>query len=378
MDLFEPPLDRRPTSSSKWNRYAGRDVLPFWVADMDLPCAPFILDAVRERLDHPILGYTEASDELNAAFIDWAAEALGWAVQPEWLVWIPGVVPGFNLAARALAGRGTSLVIPTPAYHPFLRVPAHASLDYADSPLVRVGDRWEMDFDHLAALMPDAAGLLFCNPQNPTGRVYERHELEALAALALEHDTVLISDEIHCGIVLDPKCRHLSIAALEPAVANKTISLFAATKTYNFAGLNAAIAVIPDATLRERFSAERKGLVSNISPLAYAATLAAYRDRSDWVGKLNAFLAENERLVRAAVERTNVLSMTPVEGTYLGWIDARAVDPDDPTAFFEAHGLGFSPGEDFGGRGFVRFNFACSRSLLERGIERLEAAVRSV
>ena len=378
MDLFEPPLDRRPTSSSKWNRYAGRDVLPFWVADMDLPCAPFILDAVRGRLEHPIIGYTEPPADLIEAFIDWSARTLDWAVDPEWLVWIPGVVPGFNLAARAIASRGSSLLVPVPAYHPFLKVPAHAGLDYAPSVLVRDGDRWVMDVEHLATEFPAAAGLLFCNPQNPTGRVYDTAELEALAELALAHDTILISDEIHCGILLDPTRRHRSIAALDPAVARQTISLFAATKTYNFAGLNAAVAVIPDESLRDQFIAERKGLVSGISPLAFAATLAAYRDQSDWVARLNGFLAENERILRAAVERTNVLTMTPVEGTYLGWIDARAVDPDDPTAFFEAHGIGFSPGEDFGGPGFVRFNFACPRSLLERGIERLENAVRAV
>jgi len=375
MDRHEPPIDRRGTSSEKWEKYAGRDVLPLWVADMDLPTAPFVLEAVRERLEHPILGYTAPPARMAEAFVDWLHRCYGWRVEEEWLVWIPGVVPGFNVAARSLACEGTDLVVPAPVYGPILRAPGNTGLRGVVSPLVLSGGRWEMDIDHLAAnISRDTAGLLFCNPQNPTGRVYDRGELEALADVVVRNGTVVISDEIHCPIVLDPTKRHVPIAGLDPAIAQRSISLFAPTKAFNFPGLNAAVAVIPDPDLRERYETAGDGLISTHSPLAFAALTAAFEDTSDWLDDQNAFLAGNAELLEGAVRDIEGIRTTHVEGTYLAWLDVSALGLSDPATDFEDLGLGLHDGEVFGGSGFLRFNFACPRSLLNDAIDRLAKA----
>jgi len=375
----EPPIDRRGTSSEKWERYAGRDILPLWVADMDLPTAPFVLDAVRERLEHPILGYTAPPARMVEAFVAWLHRRYGWHVDEDWLVWIPGVVTGFNVAARAAAVEGRDLVVPAPVYGPILKVPASSGLRGVISSLALNRDRWEMDFDDLAAkLSPATAAVLFCNPQNPTGRVYDRGELETLAELALRTNTLVISDEIHCPIVLDTTKRHVPFASLDRSIEARSISLFAPTKAFNFPGLNAAVAVIPDQTLRERYELVGTGLISVHAPLAFTALTAAFEDDSPWLDEQNAFLAGNARRLHDAVAGIDGIRTTRVEGTYLAWLDVSALGLADPAVAFEDHGLGLHAGEEFGGPGFLRFNFGCARSILDEAIVRLADAARKL
>lgn len=375
MTRHEPPIDRRGTSSEKWERYAGRDILPLWVADMDLPTAPFVLEAVRKRLEHPILGYTAPPARMVETFVAWLQGRYGWRVDEDWLVWIPGVVTGFNVAARAAAIDGRDLVVPAPVYGPILKVPANVGLRGVVSPLVLNRGRWEMDIDDLASkVSPATAAVLFCNPQNPTGRVYDRDELEALAKLALRNHTIVISDEIHCPLVLDPTKRHVPIASLDRTIEARSISLFAPTKAFNFPGLNAAVAVIPDPTLREAYESVGTGLISTHSPLAFAALTAAFEDDTDWLRQQNAFLASNARRLETAVAGIDGIRTTPVEGTYLAWLDVSALGLADAAAAFEDRGLGLHAGEEFGGPGFLRFNFGCPRSILAQAIDRLVQA----
>jgi cystathionine beta-lyase len=365
---FDRPIDRRGTWATKWERYAGRDILPFWVADMDFAMPSFIQEAIARRLQHPIIGYTRTPAPVVAAFQDWLARNYDWTVPEEWLVWLPGVVTGFNLAARATARPGGSLLIPTPVYYPFLDVPRNCGQQGIEVPLVRDGARWIMDFDALAAAVtPDTRLLLLSNPQNPTGRAYSRAELTTLAEFCLRHRLVVCSDEIHCSLILDPDARHVPIASLGPEIAEASISLYAVTKTYNIPGLSCAVAVIPDPQLRRAFIRAQAGLVPGIGPLAYAATLAALEDRSAWLPALLDYLRGNHARVQAVVGAR----MTPVEATYLAWIDLRDLALEHPGAFLEGHGVGLSDGAPFGGPGFVRFNFACPRALLEHGLERL-------
>ena len=372
--IFEKEVDRRGTNAIKWDRYLGRDVLPFWVADMEFETPDFILDALRARVDHGIMGYTRTPKSLVAAFQAWLARNYGWTVPEEWLVWIPGVVPGLNLSAMAAGTRGDSLLIPTPVYYPFLSVPGNAERTPVEVPMSKSHGTWAMDFDAMdAAVRPDTRLVMICNPQNPTGRCYTRAELLELARFAERHDLVICSDEIHCALLLDPTARHIPLASLGSDIAARTISLFAATKTYNMPGLSCAVAVIPDAGLRTRFSAARRDLVPPIGPLAFAASEAAFNDRSGWLAALLDYLRENHRrLLDAAGER-----ITSVEGTYLAWIDVRDLGLDNPGKHFEHFGLGLSDGAAFGGPGFVRFNFACSRALLQRGLDRYRRAVEA-
>jgi len=378
MHDFDAVIDRRGTSASKWDKYAGRDVLPFWVADMDFRTPDFILDALTQRIRHGIFGYTEVPAELIDAARARLADDYGWHVLPEWLVCIPGVVPGLNLACRAVGARGDSVLVPVPVYYPFLSAPGYAERVRIEVPLELIGARWEVPTEPLGrAMRSDTRLLLLCNPQNPTGRVYDRSELEAVADFCMRRGLVICSDEIHCALVLDADKRHVPIATLAPEVAARTITLIAATKAYNIPGLACGFAVIPDSDLRAAFTQARAGLVHGVGPLEYAAATAAYRDRSTWLASLVAYLRANRDRLQRCIARLPGVSMAHVEATCLAWIDVRALALDDPGAFFERHGLGLSIGEQFGGPGFVRFNFGCPRVTLEEGLSRFERAVES-
>jgi cystathionine beta-lyase len=374
---FDEEIDRTNTSSAKWEKYAGRDILPFWVADMDFATPDFILDAVRQRVDHGVIGYTRPPASFISLFQGWLSRNYAWTVPEEWLVWIPGVVPGFNLAARAVAEPDGAIVVPIPVYYPFLSVARNSDQTGINVPLAKRGQRWVMDFDALQDAIDQHTGgrprlLLLANPQNPTGRAYGKSELVALADFCLKNDLYLCSDEIHAPILLAEQARHTPIANLYPEIGERTISLFAATKAYNIPGLPCAVAVIPDAGLRRAFIQARAGLVPDIGPLGYAASAAAFADESDYLPELLDYLRGNHQLLAQVVGDR----MTPVEATYLAWIDVSDTRAARHAgSHFEGFGLGLSDGAAFGGEGFVRFNFGCPRSLLKRGLERLAEAL---
>ncbi len=373
---FDRRIDRRNTHASKWQKYAGRDILPFWVADMEFETAPSVKAAVRARAEHGIYGYTTTPDSLVEAAIEWLARDYGWEVHADWIEWLPAVVGGFNLACRAVGEPGDTVMMNVPVYHPFLSAPGNQERRPCYVPLAGAEHRWEMDFDAMTAALDARTGLfLQCNPQNPTGRVYTEQELRALAAFAEQHDIVICSDEIHCGLVIDPASRHVPIAALDASIATRTITLMAPTKTFNIPGLGCGFAVIPDAHLRTRFHDARRGLVPGISPFAYAAAEAALRDDGRWQRALLDYLAGNHAELHARVNAMPAVSCNAVEGTYLAWIDMRELQLDDPALWLEQRGLGLSNGADFGGPGFVRFNFGCPRGLMHEGLDRFERAL---
>ena len=372
---FDAVIERAATSSTKWVQY-GPDVLPFWVADMDFRSPPGLLAAVDERLRHGILGYTDTPPALEDAFTQWLEHRFGWSVPRDWLVWLPGIVPGLNLAGRAMGDAGQSILIPVPVYHPFLSVPVHTGKQGIFVDLVRDDGRWVMDMDRLEdAVQPSTCGLMLCSPQNPTGRAYDRSELEAVVDLCLRHDLTLVSDEIHCDLLLDANTGHVPTATLHTGL--RSITLFSPNKAYNMPGLSLGVAVIADPALRAAFEPEQSGFVPGISPLAFAAATWAYADRSDWLDALTAYLSRNRDLLEKTVASLDGIEMTHVEATYLGWIDVSGLSLETPNAHFERFGIGLSDGGPFGGRDFQRFNFGCPRATLERGLARLAEAVRS-
>ena len=376
MNEFDNVVERRGTDSSKWGKYKGVDVLPFWVADMDFRAPPFIREALQQRLDHGIFGYSETPPELTHAAVARLDADFSWSVNPEWLVWIPGVVTGMNLACRAVGANGDSVMMNVPVYYPFLSAPGNGGRNAIEVPLVLNGPRWEMDITAMGDAIDNRTRLfMFCNPQNPTGRIYTRDELVELARFCERHDLLICSDEIHCDLRLDADRPHIPIATLSEEIAARTITLMAPTKSYNTPGLCCAFAVIQDAALRRRFSDARTGLVPNIGALAYTAALAAYEDPSDWLDRLRAYLAINRDALEQCVAKLSGVSMTHVEGTYLGWIDVRGLRLDHPARYFEAQGLGLSDGAQFHGPGFVRFNFGCPRATLDEGLQRFRHAV---
>jgi cystathionine beta-lyase len=370
---FDQVIDRRGGDSLKWNKYAGRDVLPLWVADMDFAAPPAVITALEHRVARGHFGYSEPWPSLTDAVLGHLHRQYGWPVAAEWLVWLPGLVTGLNVACRAVDG---AVLTSTPVYPPFLSAPRLSGRPLLTAPLVLNEGCWAWDFPALeAALTADTRLLLLCHPHNPVGRAWNEAELMALAEFCERHDLIVCSDEIHCGLVLDGAPRHLPLAMVDDRIARRSITLMAPSKTYNIPGLGCAFAVIPDAALRRRFLAAMNGIVPHVNVLGLAACEAAYRDCDDWHAALIGYLSSNRDRVEAAIARIPGLAMTHVEATYLAWIDARALGVSDPASFFEAAGVGLSRGDDFGLPGWVRLNFGCPWATLDAALERMRCAI---
>ncbi|MBL0224101.1 MAG: putative C-S lyase [Geobacteraceae bacterium] len=373
---FDLRIDRCGTASEKWDRYAGRDVLPLWVADMDFRSPPAVIEALHQRVEHGVFGYTSTPHELTVTVCEMLERDYAWQVSEEWLVWLPGLVCGLNVTCRAVGEPGDGVATFTPVYPPFLSAPKLAGRELASVPLVCSGDQWQMDLDALErAVTPRTRLLLLCSPHNPVGRVWSREEQLALMELVERHDLTVCSDEIHAGLVLDGSRRHVPFATLSAEAARRTITLYAPSKTYNIPGLGCSFAVIPDEGLRSRFRHAMAGIVPHVNLLGFAATLAAYRYGEAWRQELLGYLRTNRDLVVRAVSGMPGLKVWQVEATYLAWIDARGLAEGDPARFFEEGGVGLSDGRPFGAPGFVRLNFGCPRSLLEAALERMRSAV---
>ncbi|MDR2092877.1 MAG: PatB family C-S lyase [Azoarcus sp.] len=373
---FDRHPDRREIPGEKWGRYAGRDILPMWVADMDFTAPPPVLEALRARVEHGVFGYTHPWPSLVEAVVQSVARDHAWAIDPDWLVWLPGVISGFNLACRAVGATGGAVFTATPIYPPFLAAPGNNGRRLVQAPLVLRNGRWQWDrAATVAAIGPDTRLFMLCNPHNPVGRVFDEDELHWIAAFTAQRDMIVCSDEIHCGLVLDPDKPHRPIAALDPDIARRTITLIAPSKTWNIPALYCAIAIIPDATLRANFRRAMRGIVPEINVLGFVAAEAAYRDGEPWRRALIDYLRGNRDRVVEAVAAMPGLSMAAPEATYLAWIDCRATGIENPTAFFEAAGVGLSDGRDFGMPGFVRLNFGCTRATLDEALARMARAL---
>jgi cystathionine beta-lyase len=233
----------------KWAKYAGRDIIPLWVADMDFAAPPAVLAALRERVEHGVFGYNQPTTAQVEAVQGHLARHFGWQVEAEWIVWLPGLVTGINVACRAVGDAGDAVFTATPIYPPFLGAPVDSARRTVSAPLVRDSSGWLWDFPAVDAVLKGSRPklMLLCHPHNPTGRVWTEDELWQLAALAEKHDLVVCSDEIHNGLVLDPNCRHRVFATLSPEIAARSITLMAPSKTFNIPGLGCAFAIISSA-----------------------------------------------------------------------------------------------------------------------------------
>ncbi len=375
---FDAPVDRAGTWSMRWEKYAGRDVIALWVADTDFRAPPAVLEAMRARLEHGVLGYTAYPEELREAIAARALARHGWKIDPQWIVFLPGVVPGLHLAARHLARPGEHVLVPTPIYHHFRRAVEIAPRPHTDVPLVLQGGRWVFDEGALEDSIRSETRLLYlCNPQNPGGTIFTRAELERLAGIALRHDLVVCSDEIHCDILLDAGKPHVPIASLGPEISRRTVTLDSPNKAFNFPGAGCAWAVIEDENLRRAFSADHHATVHDASVFGYAGALAAYRECEPWLAAQLEYLRANRDLVERTVARLPGLEMAHVEATYLAWIGCTGIGHPDPHALFLEHGVALSPGAQFGNAGYVRLNFGTQRARLAAALERMASAVSS-
>jgi cysteine-S-conjugate beta-lyase len=380
--IFDEVIDRKDTRSIKWDLY-GEDILPLWVADMDFASPPEIVSAIKTRLDHPIFGYQSQDEELLEIICNWATSQYGWNICQEEILLMPGVVAGFNWAVQSNVKPGSSVIFQTPIYFPFYKISKNFDVNQITVPLIDTKNGYIIDFDLFESqISQDTAMFVFCNPHNPTGRVFRKDELTRLGEVCLAHNILICSDEIHCDLTY-PGYSHIPIASLSDELAENTITLMAPSKTFNIPGLEFSFAVVKNQALREKMEISRNGVVGKPSILACTAAKAAYKFGNDWLVNVLEYLDQNRKYVFDFFQ-DNIpeIKMHLPEGTYLAWLDCSdLVIQENPFNFFlENAKVALNDGAMFDEKcnKFVRLNFACPRIVLEEALQKMANAIRKV
>ncbi len=378
---FDKETNRANTYCEKWGKYSGQDIIPMWIADSDYETAPEIIEALQKRVSHGVFGYSQQpTPGVQSAIKKHLKARYDWQIKKEWIVPLPSLVSGLQLSTLMTSKENTDVIVPGTIYPPFNYVVENTNRCAIKIPMrlnsTKDSERWLIDFDLLEkAITPKTELILFCNPHNPAGTVYTREELTRLQAICSRHNLLICSDEIHCDLILDNQKKHIPIATLNDDAANRTITLMAASKTFNIAGLGFGFAVIPNAILRDQFKILVRKNMPDINILAQTATEAAFNQGQAWHKQQIAYLRGNRDYLMQRINAIKGLKMYPLEATFLAWIDVSALKLDDPESFFEKAGVGISAGKYFGDSNFIRLNFACRRKLLEEAINRISNAI---
>lgn len=370
---FDELIDRTNTDSFKWDKYKDRDIIPLWVADMDFKAAPPILKALEDVTKQGVIGYWHAPDELADVIVKRLDERHNWKIEKDWIVYLPGLVPGLTLSCMVVGEEGDEIITAVPVYGPFMKAPEAAKKKLVKVQMKLENNRWTLDFDAIrAAITPRTRMFMLCNPYNPAGTVFTQEELQTLSDICTEHNIVICADEIHCDLILDESKKHISIATLSKEAENQTITLLSPSKTFNIAGLGCSFAVIPNDEIRTKF-ANLKYIVEPMpSAYAFQAALAAYRDGDEWHQQLLAYLRKNHDFVLQEINAIKGFRMQPLEATYLAWIDTRESGIENIAEVLENAGVGVSEGGFFfDGKGFIRLNFGTQMRRLEAAIWRM-------
>jgi cysteine-S-conjugate beta-lyase len=383
---FDRTLDRRGTHSLKWDycprTYGLHDVIPMWVADMDFPAPQPVVEAVQARAGHPAYGYASTPAAFWDAAVGWLRDRHGWDVHHTWLARSPGVVPSLSLCVTAFTQPGDKVVVQPPVYYPFFTAVENNGRRLVRNPLVVADGRFRLDLDDLERKIDSRTRLLIlCSPHNPVGRVWTRDELERLGEICVRRDLIVLSDEIHMDLVYKGH-RHLPFASLSPALAERTITCVAPSKTFNIAGLTASLVIASNRALLARYNAALAASGLGIGNLFGTVALeAAYRHGGEWLDQLLEYLEANVAFADAFFrDRIPSLRFVQPEGTYLALIDCRELGLNQSALdefFLRTARVYFDSGPMFGEEctGFERINFGCSRALLQEALERLERAV---
>lgn len=388
---FNKIIDRRPTNSVKWNVFAD-DVLPMWVADMDFAAPPAILGALHDAVEHGILGYEFPNKKLRENVAARMQRLYDWDITPEDVIPVPGLVTGFNLAARITCQPGDGILIQPPVYFPFMKVQANTGTVTQMAELKKITHgqtlHHEIDWDVFEnAVHSEGAKtsmFLLCNPHNPTGIIYSAEDLERMVNICEREDILICSDEIHSELLLGDT-KHIPIATLSPEAARRTITLVAASKTFNVAGLFVGFAIIQNEVLRKQFTAEMEKLTLHTNSFGHIASEVAFSGECDkWLDELLVYLTDNRDFVVEYVEQNLPgVRVSKPDATFLAWLDfseligSGKIEGPLLNFFIEKGKVAFNEGASFGpgGEGFVRLNFGCPRETLLDGLERIKAAL---
>jgi cystathionine beta-lyase len=378
-------VNRAGTHCSKWDgleeKFGRADILPLWVADMDLAAPQVVQDAMRERLDHPVYGYALYTEAFYQSIMTWYQHEFSWKIEKEWIIPEHGVVVSINLAIEALSKEGDGVLIQTPIYPPFFSSIQNSGREVLENRLVFKEGRTTIDFEDFEAKAKEATLFLLCSPHNPSTRAWRREELEHMVEICHRHEVVIVSDEIHSDLVFGAS--HLPTPALEQA-KEITLLLHAPSKTFNIAGLNTSYLIIPNPVLRQKYKAahKRSGL-DNGNLFGVTALEAVYRGGKAWLEALKTHLLLNREYVKGFIEaEIPEIIVYEHDATFLIWLDCRGLGLEDDAlaAFFiEKAGLGLNSGSSFGeaGSGFMRLNIGTGKEMLEEAMSKLLTAIRA-
>lgn len=384
---FQKFHDRRNTLSFKWDGleflFGSPNLIPFWVADMDFLAPPQVIEALHKRVDHGIFGYAFPSHPVVESVMEWMDLRYGWEIQEDWVLFGPGVVPVLSACVLALSEPSDKVIIQPPVYPPFFSLVQGTGRTLSFNPLQDVGNSYLMDIEGLTASYDKTTKLMILsNPHNPVGRVWSKAELLSLGNWCLEHNVILLSDEIHSDIIY-PGHFHLPIASLSKEIARNTVTCIAPSKTFNLAGLSTSVTIIPDPQIRARFKTTKENLGLSPNVLGLIALEAAYREGKAWLKELLIYLEENLNcLLGFLKERIPQIKVKRPEGTFLAWLDFRPLGLESAEIsrlLLEKAQVVLNDGRSFGqgGEGFQRLNFGCSRALLLEGLERIEKSLKN-
>jgi len=393
---FDEIIDRRGTASMKWEPEVlsaifgkGREnLLPLWVADMDFKCPTVVRTAMEKRLAHQIYGYSLIDPAYFPALISWYSRRHHWDIDKDWIITTPGIVPAIHYMTQCFTRPGDQIILQTPVYYPFARAVQNNGRRVLENPLQIVGDHYRMDFSDLEkkAKDPRVTMAILCSPHNPVGRVWTRQELETFATICTKNNILIISDEIHCDLIM-PGFRHTCLPSISDAFARNSITAVAASKTFNLAGLQQSSLIIPDTRLKQRLAnyIEDLGFKNSIGGTLFGpiASAAAYNEAEAWLEDLILYLHKNFIYLKTCLEtQLPGVKVYDLEGTYLAWVDFRETLPDISTlirVLEEDAKVGLDHGEWFGknGAGFERINIACPRSVLTRAAEAIVKSIKN-
>ncbi|WP_110928652.1 MalY/PatB family protein [Bacillus massiliglaciei] len=383
--FFDELYERRKTGAIKWDAlktiYGTEDILPMWVADMDFSSPPGVQEALLNRAQHPIFGYTSLSDKAVEAITDWVLYRHQWKVQHESILFCPGVVTGIATVIQACTEPGDKVMLQSPVYTPFFTMIKNNGREVVNSPLLVENNQFSIDFKVFEDKLKQGVKLfLLCSPHNPGGRVWTKEELLKIGELCKKYEVTIVSDEIHADLYF-PGHKHVPAASINPDLENQTITLMAPSKTFNIAGLQASFMVVSNPELRKKISAVQGAIgFHGLNLFAITALEAAYREGADWLNELLTYIEENVRITQAFIEtEIPALNVFKPEASYLVWIDCRTLGHNDKEIqrlLVEKGKLGLEPGNKYGqgGEGFVRMNIGCPREVLMDGLNRLKKA----
>lgn len=382
---FDTVINRRGTNSYKWDIVKEEDVIPLWVADMDFKAAPAILEALKKRVEHGVFGYTLVPDSYYEAIINWFARRHNWQIDRSWIIYTTGVVPAVSCAIKALTLPGEKVLIQTPDYNCFFSSIKNNGCKVAENELVRRGDSYEVDFEDFERQCADEKTTVFllCNPHNPAGRVWTKEELERMNDICLTHGVRVISDEIHCELVM-PGHRFTPFAAISDACRDNSVVLNSPTKAFNIAGLQIANIICADPAMRRRIDrAVNINEVCDVNPFGVVALQAAYNESEEWLDSLNHYIWGNYLALKEFIAKELPrLEVTRLEGTYLAWVDIKATGLTSDEAYGKLMKEGrvyVNSGTMYGrraGEGYLRINLACPRATLLEGLKRMGGVLR--